>query len=205
MQKPPRLQGWDYMEWAFAYRRTELGVDPSPSEVATLLQGEDSSELVAAAGFLCRAHPLASWPREDLLAAWTRTESFWRRGNTGYKRAMLELARAVVRQAPDAPEATSALAVLIYHFDVDVRLQAAMQMGQTPGSDPATSVAALQLALTDGSVHVRREAVTALGMIGPAAVDALPALQTLATDPDVQIRGRAAAAVHAIDRKGKSL
>ena len=109
----------------------------------------------------------------------------------------------MVVHLPDTPDATAASALLVHHFDVDVRLEAAMQLGRSPAGDQLGAVAALQLSLTDGSVHVRREAVTALGMIGPAAADALPALESLASDPDPQLRARAAAAVRAIRRPGK--
>jgi HEAT repeat protein len=114
-----------------------------------------------------------------------------------------ELARAVVIHLPHTPDAVAAWALLIYHFDMDVRLQAVMQLGQSGANDAETAVKALQTSLTDGSVEVRREAVTALGMIGPPAADALPALQALAHDSDLQIRARATAAVRAIGRNGK--
>src|SRR5262249_26337277 len=143
----------------------------------------DMGERLAVAGFLCREKPGRPLPRTELLAAWTRGEREWRMYGETYKRVAMELARAVVMHAGDAPEGAAARAALIYHFDVEVRLQAVMQMGQNPGKEPSASVQALQESLGDGSVLVRREAVTALGMIGPPAADALPALQKLADDP----------------------
>jgi HEAT repeat protein len=190
--------GYDYQEWFFACRRIEIGLGLSVEQIAEFLTNGDMGERLAVAGFLCREKLGSPLPRSDLLAAWTRSEREWRMYGESYKRVAMELARAVVLHAGDAPEATAARAALIYHFDVEVRLQAVMQMGQTPGKEPSASVKALQESLGDGSVHVRREAVTALGMIGPPAADALPALQKLTLDPDAQIRGRAAAAVRAM-------
>ncbi|HEX6813477.1 MAG TPA: HEAT repeat domain-containing protein [Planctomycetota bacterium] len=195
--------GWSHQEWSFACRRIDLGLDLSEAEASRLLKQEDHATLVAVAGLLCRAEPGARVPREQLLETWQRMEPQWRQHGEGSRRVMLELARAVAKHAPDTPEGTAARAILIHHFDLDVRLQTVMQMGQDPGADPAASVQALQRSLTDGSILVRREAVTALAMIGPPAAAALPALQELAKDRDAQIRARAAAAVRAIGPKGK--
>ena len=202
-EREAQIRSWSHQEWAFACRRIELGLELSNAEAANLLKRVDHATLAAVAGLLCRAEPGAPVPREQLLATWTRIEAEWRQNGEGWRRGTMELARAVAKHAADTPEATAARAVLIHHFDLDVRLQAVMQMGQNPGADPARSVQALQRSLTDGSILVRREAVTALAMIGPPAAAALPTLQELARDPDVQIRARAAAAVRAIDPKGK--
>jgi len=50
------------------------------------------------------------------------------------------------------------------------------------------------------AVLVRREAVTALGMLGQAAETALPRFESLGKDADVQTRVRAVAAMRAIKR-----
>ena len=49
--------------------------------------------------------------------------------------------------------------------------------------------------LVDEDMRVVQEAVTALGMIGPAAKDAIPTLKQLAEHADPQIAERAKAAL----------
>ncbi len=56
----------------------------------------------------------------------------------------------------------------------------------------------LVAALGDSDVVVAREAITALGMIGPAAKDAIPTLERLAEHEDRQIAERAKAALRQV-------
>jgi HEAT repeat protein len=142
-------------------------------------------------------------PRAELLTAWQYAHDGWRAYGDGWARVTFELARAVVVHAADTEAADAARAALVYHFDVEVRLDAVMQLGQLPGKDPASAVRALRAALTDGSVLVRREAVTSLGVLGPAAIRAESEVAALVDDPDPQIRARASAALRAIRRSGK--
>ena len=59
----------------------------------------------------------------------------------------------------------------------------------------------MQTAINDDSLLVAREAVTALGMIGPAAKDAIPALEKLTDHKDKQIVERAKVALRQITEK----
>lgn len=204
LRKLKPAPGWAHQEWAFACRRIEVGTEPGPDELARLLQATEHASMVAAAGVLLRRRPGSDpVPQQELLAAWQRCYKSWQRDGESAARVTFELARAVVRHAPGTPAAEVARTVLVRHFDVEVRLEAVMQLGLAPASDPALAVRALQDSLGDGSVLVRREAVTALGLLGPAAEVAAPALAALAGDADAQIRARAAAALRAIRRATK--
>jgi hypothetical protein len=193
-------EGW---EWSFAYERIALGVAADKDVMKQWLRTRSLAHMAAVGWLMCRQAPDSSLPLEDLRAAWRFTEQDVQHHDETYPRVIMDLARAVSLHLPDTSDGTAARATLIYHYDVDVRLQAVMQLGQSPADDREMAVKALQISLTDGSLQIRREAVTALGMIGPPAADALPALQALAQDPDLQVRARAAAAVRAIGRNGK--
>ena len=58
-------------------------------------------------------------------------------------------------------------------------------------------------ALGDPSPRVVGEAITALGLIGPAAADAIPKLEKLAAMANRQIAGRAGAALRQIEESRK--
>jgi HEAT repeat protein len=60
-------------------------------------------------------------------------------------------------------------------------------------------VAALADAAKDTDRDVRRAAASSLGVIGPAALDAVPALTQATTDPDPSVRG---AAIETLGRIG---
>lgn len=92
---------------------------------------------------------------------------------------------------------------LLHGAKVEAQVQLAMQLGQM-GKGAAAAVPDLLKALALDA-RVAREAVTALGMIGPAAKDTVPALRELAHSKDEQLRVRAAAALRQIDvgEKGK--
>ncbi len=68
-----------------------------------------------------------------------------------------------------------------------------------------TGVAELRKALKDKDQAVVREAITALGMIGPAAKDAIPTLEKLAEHADPQIAERAKAALRPVRGKSEQL
>jgi hypothetical protein len=86
---------------------------------------------------------------------------------------------------------------LLHGAKVEAQLRLAMQLGQL-GKDAAAAVPDLVKALALDA-RVAREAVTALGMIGPAAKEAVPALRDLAQSKDEQLRVRAAAALRQIE------
>ena len=63
-------------------------------------------------------------------------------------------------------------------------------------------VSDLIIALDDPDAGVAGEAITALGMIGPAAEDAIPTLQKLTEHDDPQISERAKAALRQVRGRG---
>lgn len=204
LQRLKPQPGWGHQEWAFACRRIELGNYLSTEQLARLLRDNSHASVVAAADVICRLPGgSAQVPQQELLAAWRRFHEMWRSDGQSAARAALELARALVHHGSDAMDLDEARAALVEHFDVEVRLAAVMQLGQGLDQAPRGVVEALRRALADGSVLVRREAVTSLGMLGKAAADAVPVLTAMLQDADAQIRGRAAAALHAIAGKAK--
>jgi|YelNatPaOPRAMG01_1025707.scaffolds.fasta_scaffold245539_2 HEAT repeat protein len=79
--------------------------------------------------------------------------------------------------------------------DAKLRKKAAFTLGNLGTVDPGV-VPALRGALTDADAAVRCEAILALLKCGPAAAEAVPALQHLQQhDPNAQVRRYAAQAV----------
>jgi hypothetical protein len=85
---------------------------------------------------------------------------------------------------------------LTHHADPDARALAALEVGKL-GSAAAPVVAQLVQALEQDR-RVAREAIVALGMIGPDAAAAIPALQKLTGHEDRQIRERAKATLRQV-------
>jgi hypothetical protein len=85
-----------------------------------------------------------------------------------------------------------------YHSDSRTRCTHAHTIGQL-GSHAAGSIAGMTSLLDEKEdVRVVREVVTALGVLGPVARDAIPRLQILCKCKDRQIRTRARTAVKSI-------
>jgi HEAT repeat protein len=79
--------------------------------------------------------------------------------------------------------------------DAKLRKKAAFTLGNLGTIDPSV-VPALRGALTDSDAAVRSEAILALLKCGPAAAEAVPALQDVQQrDPNAQVRSYAAKAV----------
>jgi HEAT repeat protein len=91
----------------------------------------------------------------------------------------------------DAPTAVPALVEVLAIPDEDMRLQAAMALGELG----APAVPALQTALADRDAAVRFYAVWALGLAGPAAKPAAPAVVARLRDADSDVRYKAAFAL----------
>lgn len=107
-------------------------------------------------------------------------------------------ATAMVRIAPADPLVVPAHAYRLLHAaEVELRLESARALGAR-GAEAERAVPSLVAALADTNVLVLREVITALGLIGPAATDALPVLEPLAEDNDQQTRARAQAALRQI-------
>ena len=112
----------------------------------------------------------------------------------------LQIAKAIVSIAPDSDAAVSAHLCLVRHGDAVQRFLACRRLGQLQ-CDAARCGRALLEVLTDPNPYVVREALTALGMIGPAAKEAIPALEKLTNHEDKQIAERAKAALKQIREK----
>jgi HEAT repeat protein len=196
--------GASHQEWMFACRRIELGRAASKQQLRDLLQAQDHATLAAAAALVRqRAHDLDRDTRTALRDAWRQVREGWAQHGTSWARVTRELGRALAAAEPDTPDAVLALCDLVDHFDVDVRLDAVMRLGQVRHAF-VDAVDALVKATADGSVHVRREAVTALGMLGTKAAAAAAVLGQLVDDPDAQVRRRAAAALRAVECKAEA-
>lgn len=115
-----------------------------------------------------------------------------------------EIHRAAARamEAIAGEDTAIALAVahrLLHDPDIDQRMDAAMALGRF-GEAAAETRALLVEALGDQELRVVREVITALGMLGGAGRDGLPALQELTAHDDRQIAERAKAAIRLIGR-----
>ncbi len=107
-------------------------------------------------------------------------------------------AQAMVAIAPDDPRSSGAYGYLAaHHYDPRVRSKSALSAGYF-GSAGESSVPFLLTALSDVDEIVVHEAITALGMIGPAAKDAIPTLEKLTEHDDPQIAERAKAALRQV-------
>ena len=76
-------------------------------------------------------------------------------------------------------------------------MQATMALGART-EEAVHAVPALIKVTDDSEAAVVREAITALGMIGPAAKEAIPTLEKLAEHDDRQIAERAKAALRQV-------
>ena len=111
---------------------------------------------------------------------------------------LLEIADVMIRLAPDDPIVVPAYAARLgAHFDRRVRIESAIAIGHF-GEDSAAAVPDLVQATSDPIGAVVREAITALGMIGPAAKDAIPTLEALTEHEDPQPAARAKAALRQV-------
>ncbi len=106
------------------------------------------------------------------------------------------IAWAMVSIGPDDPASSVAHAYRLRHHDAAVRLSSAQALQNM--KDPATVQALIQSLAEETVIHIRYEAITALGMIGPAAKDAIPTLEKLPSHDDPQIAHRAKAALRQV-------
>ncbi len=107
-------------------------------------------------------------------------------------------ARAMVAIGPDDPRSSIAYGYLAaHHYDPKMRAQSALAAASFSGQSEACIRYVIE-AVSDSNPAVVREAITALGMIGPAAKDAIPTLEKLTEHEDKQIAERAKAALRQI-------
>ena len=107
---------------------------------------------------------------------------------------------AILRIAPEASQAISVYAHRITKGDLSTRKDCALVLGRF-GSEAAPAVPALVASLEWGRGALHAEVITALGMIGPAAKDAIPTLEKLTEHEDRQIAERAKAALRQVQRR----
>ena len=107
-------------------------------------------------------------------------------------------ARAMVAIAPGHKQCAIAYGYLLVHAaTAEERAQAALRLGSF-GAASTGEVPHLVQACDDAEVRVRWEAITALGMIGPAAQAAAHKLEALSGSEDKAIAARAKAALRQI-------
>jgi hypothetical protein len=192
-------RGAPCQESQFTIRCIEVGRRGDGSAVKTLLEMPDHASYVAAAALMRRMAVGGDCPQSRLSKVFRALRGEWWRRGAGWSRAPLALAEAVVRHGESPEDVVHAQQMLVYHFDFEVRLAAVMALGRDPGSDLMETSTILIDALGDGWLPVRREAVTALSMLGRASRDAVPYLEVLAArEGDMQLRVRAAHAIRVI-------
>lgn len=192
--------GWAHQEWAFACRRIELGNGLDFDEIDAQLREVEHASQVAAAEVLRQWPPGKEIPEDALRSAWTAACDQWQHEHEGCRRRVMALSRVMAHHFPRSETAAAANRILLEHWEEEVRLHAVMELGRSPGTAVKDTVGYLQKSLHDGSPLVRREAVTALGMLGADAAPATDDLRALTHDDDRQIRARAEAALRSIER-----
>jgi hypothetical protein len=109
---------------------------------------------------------------------------------------------SVRRQSSAANQAIPALIAALKDGEQDVRFQAVLALKEM-GADASNAVPAITRVLADVGVgaqtnsyfYLRAAAASALGKIGPAALDALPELKAALIESNSYLRGQAAVAV----------
>jgi hypothetical protein len=90
---------------------------------------------------------------------------------------------------------------LLQHEDPAVRQRAVLELGSLGDKVGTKGIRALARAVSDQDKLVAWDAITALGMIGPAARSAVPRLEGLAIGKDKARAARAAAALRQIRKR----
>ena len=108
-----------------------------------------------------------------------------------------DLADALLLAAETPRESALGHLHKLHHGDERARIRAAIFLGQQQELAPDI-VPHLVEELSNDNTRVVQEAITALGMLGPAARDALPTLEKLTEHEDRQIAERAKAALRQI-------
>ena len=165
---------------------------PSPSAVEAMLNSESPAEIELGLEFVETLGPQAEgWlPRIEAILA----EELAR--NVPYVDLVrFKAARTMLAIAPRDPRSSTAYGYFAaHHYDPEVRARSALAAAAL--SDQSDSCVRYVIeALSDDNRAVVREVITALGMIGPAAKDAVPTLEKLTEHEDKQIAERAKAAL----------
>ncbi len=108
-------------------------------------------------------------------------------------------AEAILKIDPNGAEAAEAHTYLLDHGDSYQRREAVMALRRFTETAAIASLALARLAANPAEkVAIRYEVITTLGMIGPAAKDAIPTLEKLTEHEDRQIAKRAKAALRQV-------
>ena len=114
--------------------------------------------------------------------------------NLGSEVDLEDVADELVSVGSTPKERLSGYLYKLHEGDPETRVLAALILGQTP--ELATdALQHLLEELLDEDLRLVQEAITALGIIGPAAKDAIPTLEKFAEHEDPQIAERAKAAL----------
>jgi len=185
-----RYEGRTFSDW------TRLLEDPDPptrlKAVEALRLGFGVQAVPALVHALGGAHPSV---RREAIRALAAIQAAGPETIAALSNAMRNTDLAVRRAAASALGDVGAVAALVQTLkdpDSNVRLNAVRPLRRIitrPGNsaDPATTkrvVAALADALKDTDTGLRRAAASSLGVIGPTAFDAIPALSEVTRDPD---------------------
>ncbi len=114
------------------------------------------------------------------------------------RRIKSQVARALVRMAPDDKRALPAFELLLERPISELRLEGLIALRRAGPLAEKLLPTVLRMAKREDTV-IQREAVTVLGMIGPKAREAIPTLKKLARGGDKQLAARAKAALLRID------
>jgi len=119
------------------------------------------------------------------------------------RRIQAAAARAMVRLAPRDARSAAGFALLLDRPEPADRLTA-VTAARALGADGGPLVDELMRMSSEDSALLRREAITTLGLLGPAAARATKLLEELGRDPDPQIAGRAHASLRQVQEALRS-
>jgi len=125
--------------------------------------------------------------------SWSGSTSTRNQGRIRSKAALLLMQLGAGKDVP-----VVAHVELTRHEDPAVRQRAVLQLGSLGQKAGTAGIQALLHAVSDRDKLVSWDAITALGMIGPAAKAATPRLRALASGPDKAKAARAVAALRQI-------
>ena len=124
------------------------------------------------------------------------------RGSTGTKNSdAIRSKAALLLQKLGAKLPVAGYLQLVKHKDPAVRQRSVLKLGSLGDKVGPKGVEALKRAVFDRDKLVAWDAITALGMLGPGAKEAVPRLQSLAEGDDKAKAVRAAAALRRIQKK----
>ncbi len=175
------------VRWRAIESASKLGADAA--SVPALVAALANTDSYVRAGALWTLRELGPEAREALPALTAAA-------NDAHPGVRAVAVQALARVGQGDPASVAALvAALQGEGDADYRWKAARALGHL-GPQAKAAIPGLAAAVGDENGHVRREAVIALGRMGPdAGTSGVPALLRALDDPDPEIRGAAATAL----------